>query len=747
MLYSGPLILEVFKQEDALKMCLFNQGQAAPTLRQYSQVGVSFFELKHLSLEMVGVLNRLTKDQVSKNQQLKSLQKIGQLLWDHLLSRSIKGKLKDSQSCALTLSLDEELIPIPWELIFDGGDFLGLKFSLGRLVRSKGDSGSLEYRDLQESLKMLILANPNGDLKSAYLEGLNIKNQFSHKTKKVQVDFKSMNIDRHYVKKNICDYDIVHFAGHCEFNKAEAKDSGWALSDGIFKVEDILKMGQSCSLPALVFSNACHSAEVNPVKCGAPRRGTYNGVNLALIDAEYHQSNYGMASAFLFAGVRHYIGSVRKIEDNASLVFAREFYIKLISGASVGESLRLSRLKLVKEYGLASLHWVNYLLYGDPGFVFLKLLPHKDAQRKASLFYKKIILKISLAATFISLCVFLAFWLPKINPTKLYLFYNASAAQRQGSNQKALALGQQLIAKDEDFLAAYPIIASAYQNLGDKDSALKYYLEYLLKSEKLNHRNHLVQAYIKLGWFYQLDGQYAKARELYEKVLSLSRKFKNKQNEALALRKLAVWHIDKNNYDQALGLLTKSAAINLEHSGNFENAKNLACDYFDIGLVFMNKNDYQAAKDFYGKSLKIFQKLKLSNELSDCYFNLGEIHFFQKQYQKALDYYFMGLRLDQQHDNKVNLACGYNMIGELYLEIDDLEQAENYFKQSAELSKQINSRLDLASANYNLGLLYRKKGRKNLAREAWRQAQEIYRSIDVDKYQKIRKELLELDAL
>ena len=732
MLQKESLILEVFKQEDSLKMGLFNQGQATPTLRHYSQVGVSFDELKQLGLEMVGVLNRITKEETAKLQQLKSLQKVGQLLWDHLLSRTVKGKLKESSSCALTISLDEELIHIPWELIFDGEDFLGLKFSLGRLVRDKGEAGSLEYRDLTDSLKMLILANPSGDLKSAYLEGINIKNQFNHKNKKVQVDFKSTHIDRHYVKKNICDYDLVHFAGHCEFDKREAKESGWVLSDGVFKVADILKMGQSASLPALIFSNSCHSAQTNPV----------------LIAAEYQQASYGMASAFLFAGVRHYIGSIRKIEDQASLVFAREFYNKLILGTSVGESARLAKLRLVKEYGLTSLHWVNYLLYGDPEFVFFKLLAHKDTRRKLSYeVYKKVIQSVSLALILTILSTVLIFWLPKINPAKLFLFRNAVSQYHAGNNQQALILGEQLINKDENYLPIYPILASAYQRIGDKDKALKYYFDYVLKSEKLNSQKHLTQAYIKLGWFYQLGGKFEKAQELYDKALNLSRQLQNKQNEALVLRKLAVWHIEKKDYAQALDLLTKSVAINLERPHNFESVKNLASDYFDIGLVYMNKNDYSAAKDFYEKSLKIFQRLKLENELSDCYFNLGEVCFYQKEYQKALGYYFKGLKVDQKQNNKINLASGYNMIGELYLEIDDLINAESYFKQAIQLSKEISSHPDLANASDNLGSLYKRQGRKNKAREYWRQAQEIYKSIDSEKYQEIRKELLELDTI
>ena len=731
MPYPEALILEIFKQDDSLRMGLFDQGQGAPTLRHYSLVTVSFAEIINLGAELVNVLNRPAKDQSVRLEQLKSLQKTGQLFWNHLFSRSIKERLKESPPCVLSISLDEELICIPWELFFDGTDFLCLKFSLGRLVRSKGDLALLQYRELTEGLKMLILADPNADLKSAYNEGLSIKNHLSHKTKKVHVDFKSTSIDKTYVKKNICDYDIVHFAGHCEFDKKEAYRSGWVLSDGLFKVEDILKMGQGSSIPVLVFSNSCHSAEASS----------------GLIDAEYQRANYGMASAFLFAGVRHYIGAIRKIEDNPSLIFAREFYGKLISGVSVGESLRLARLKLISDFGLASLHWANYLLYGDPNFIFFKFIRRRETKNKPFIFYKKIMIKLGLAATLLCLGILLVLWLPKLNPGKVYLFLNSQKEYRRGNNQAAIDFGEKVISKDTSFLAIYPIIANAYERMGNKDKALRYYVDYVLKSGQVNHRRHLIQAYIKLGWFYQLDGQYDKAKVLYDKAVNLSQQLRDRQNEAVAIRKLAVWNIDKDNFEQALDLLTKSVAINLEYPGNQNSLKNLACDYFDIGLVFANKNDYGAAKDFYEKSRKIFERLNLRNELSDCYFNLGEIYLFEKEYLKALNFYLSGLKIDLRQNNKVNLTCDYNMIGELYAEIDDLTNAEKYFKYSLQLAEEINSRMDLASSSYNLGLLYMKQGRKNLAREYWRKAQEVYRLVDAGKYKEIRTKLLELNNI
>ncbi len=726
MQVTQALNLEVFKQGGSLKMGIFSQNEPPATLKHYNQISVSFEEINGLCQELVCILNRAARIET----EAQSMRKIGRLLWDHLLSRPIKEKLKSSLPAQLTLSLDEELIHIPWELIFDGSDFLSLKFSMGRLVRSRGESMNPRYRNLSDEVRMLILANPTGDLDSAYSEGLNIKNQFAHKKKNVCVDFKSTSIDKAYVKKNICDYDIVHFAGHCEFDKKDSQRSGWMFTDGVFSVEEILKMGQSSDLPVLVFSNACHSAELSP----------------GLINSGYQEANFNLAGAFLLAGVRHYIGSIRKIEDTVSQEFGRKFYTQLLSGVSVGESLRLAKLKLIKEHGLAGLHWTSYMLYGDPGFVFFKTRTRKPNKLSLSSGFKRAAFSAGRLVLIIVLGLLAAFWVPKLNPGKAYLFMSSQAQYRKGNNQAAVSLGVQAINKDRNFLNVYPVVANAYWRMGEKEKALKYYFDYVLRSERLKNKNHLADSYIKLGWFYQLAGQYVQARQFYDKALSLSRQLKDRVNEAAALRKLAVWHIENNNLEASLELLTKSVAINLAGGNNFEYRRNLASDYFDIGLVFANKDDYAGAKEFYEKSRKIFEQLKLENELSDCYFNLGEIYLFQKEYQKAMDYYFMGLKIDLRQNNKVNLASDYNMVGELYLEMDDLAEAESHFKHSSALAEEINSPPDLAAANYNLGLLYKRMGKKKLAREHWRKAQEVYRRIDLEKYQEIRNQLLELDV-
>jgi tetratricopeptide (TPR) repeat protein len=730
---SNALVLEILRQDNMLAMSVFEQKELAQTIRHYSQLPISFTEINKLCQEAISILNKTTKKGTLESSAINALKKTGQLLWDQLLARIVKDRLRTTIIKDLVLSIDEKLIHIPWELLYTGEEFLCLKFNLGRLVRTKDEIRPPQYRSPAGTPKMLILANPTDDLKSAYLEGVYIKNQFDRRRNEISIDFKSTYIDTLYVKKNLRDYDIVHFAGHCEYDTDNPKNTGWVLSNGRFTTSDILTLGQSLPLPSLIFSNACQTAKAIT----------------DLMDTDYQEKNYSLASAFLFSGVRHYIGTTRKIEDAISLAFAKEFYTQLIKGASVGECIRLGRLRLIKEYGITAISWATYLLYGNPNFILFRPKPKPQIlkfKRKVSL-YKKPILKLALAAFIISICIYLYMWLPTVNPNIYALFLRSRNLFLKGKNEEVISLCNRIIEKAPKFLAVYPLLADTYQRLGRKDEALKYYFEYALYSEKKQDKNNLASAYKGIGWIYHLQGEYSKAFDFYNQAITSSRKNKDKLNEATALRKLAVWYIDKEDYDKALELLTKSSEINRERQYIYDHRYNLACDYFDIGLVFANKDDFVAAKEFYTKSAALFEKLKLKNELSDCYFNLGELYLFEKQYQKALDYYMQGLKIDQIQENKLSIASDYNMIGELYVEMDNLDEAERFFKQSVLISKEINAKPELAAVYYNLGLLYKKRGKKDKAREYFKQAQEIYAlMVDTPDYQELKKELLELSS-
>jgi CHAT domain-containing protein/tetratricopeptide (TPR) repeat protein len=732
---SNTLFLEVYRSENRLKMSITQDKELARTVSHYSLCAISFEDVSRICQEMIATLNRAQGKSQADPALVNNLKTCGQLLWEQVLTRSVKHCLKSAGEGNLVISLEEELVSIPWELLYDGKDFLGLKFSVGRLVRSQHEQLPSRYRNIPAKPKMLILANPTGDLKAAYEEGINIRNQFDKARDKIAIDFKSTEISTLYVKKSLRDYDIVHFAGHCECEKSRPQETGWLLSDGKFTAQDILSIGEDSLLPSLVFSNACQSAEENT----------------ELIQQDYQEKTYSLASAFIFSGVRHYIGSIHKIVDPVSLVMAREFYTNLIKGNTVGEAVRLARLRLIKEYGVNSCFWASYILYGDPNFVLFHsgLKPALSKIKNKVNFCQKHRKKFCLALIGLILSagsVLTLFFLPSINPSAYYLFKKAQREFSAGKNTQVIGLAKQVIDKDPKLLEVYPLLADSYARKGKSGESLKCYFEYILQSQEKGNFKHLANAYIKIGWFYHQSGFYPRAFEFYQKALDLTRRDNDKQHEALVLRKLAVWHMDKGENDIALQLLTKSSEINREKQFLHDYKYNLACDYFDLGLLFTNKEDFSAAREFYNKSLKVFNALNLKNEISDYYFNLGEICVWEKQYQKALEYYLIGLKIDQAQENLPSISSDYSMLGELYLDMDNLSQAEEYFKKAEELARKINGRMELAAASCNLGLLYKKKNQKNLARQYLRQAQEIYRSVETPDYKIVQQELLTIDS-
>lgn len=642
---GNALVLEVLKRDSQLFMSLTRQDDRTSTLKHYSRISVSASEMEKLCRQAMSAVDRADG----------SLKRSGRMLWDHLLTRQVKEGLLTTPARSLTFSLDEELIHVPWELFYDGREFLCLRYSTGRLVRTKAQDARVRYRSCVSIHKMLILANPTNDLKDAYREGLNIKNQFDRKRDSVSIDFKSTHIDRLFVKKSLKEYGIVHFAGHAE-------SDGWVLSDGRFTPADVLSMGESVLMPGLVFSNACHSA-------------------LSVATDDLQEKNYSLASAFLFSGVRHYIGAIRRIEDPQSESFARDFYAHLLSGKAVGESMRLSRLKLANERGTASLSWASYLLYGDPDFVLLQddhgpKTARADAIRPSV--RKKWLAPFLMIFALAAAWPLVNRWLPTVNPRAYALFLQVQELFIKGNNAAVIALSADIISSDPKFLAAYPQLAETYTRLGQLDGALKAYFDYALMSEKRGDVRSLSAAYTGIGWTYFLLNDFQKAGDFYNKAIKLSRERNDKLNEAIALRKLAVLENEEEKYDLALGYLLKSSEINRERLSDPEHRYNLACDYFDIALVFSNNNDLISAKEFYAKSRVIFERLRLSKELSDYYFNLGEIYQIQKEYLKALEHFQKGLKIDIAQGNKLNLVSDYEMFADLYREMGNSAKSKEY---------------------------------------------------------------------
>lgn len=728
MIKAGGFILEIFSQRKRLKMCLSSREEFSPSFKTYSEAIIDPKMVDQLSQEMIAILNKQDKKSKIGEEYLNELKKTGQLLYDHILSRQVKERLRANQDLDLILTVDEKLIFIPWELLFDGSNFLCLKYNLGRAIRTEREIDTRHYRDFSFPYKMLIIANPTGDLNSSYQEGVQIKNKL-FKNRFLNLNFKSYHVDSLYVKKYLRDYDIVHFAGHCQYDAGNFSNSGWLLSDGTMKVGDFILMSQSQPLPSIVFANACQSTKIGQ----------------SLVQAKSQSSIYNLAFAFLFSGVRHYIGTSWRLDDRLAFKFASEFYNQIIKGISMGKALRQARNHLIDKYGNDAIAWASYVLYGDPAFILTrpKRQVYLKPKEKIGLSRKTILVAGSIIL-FIAMLLILRIVLPTMNPSTYLSFSRASNFYLEGKNEEVVKLSQEIIRRDKLFLPAYKLLGDLYFRLGNMSLALQSYSDYLRLSEKKKDHKNLASAYIKIAWVHHMKGDYKKSEEFYIRAIDLSRRHKDRLNEADGLSRLAVWYIDKGDFDEAFALLTQSSEINRQRLNNPEHKFNLACDYFNIAFLFVEKDDYKAAKEFYSKSYKLFQELNEIPELSDFYFNMGEIALFEKKYQKALDYYNQGLNLDKKLNHRFNLSSDYQMFAELYLEMGNLYEAERYFYKSIELCEEINNLPVLAWVYYELAMMYKDHGMEDKARELLTKALAIFKDIDTPDYQEVHAEYLSL---
>jgi len=343
----GALTLDLAREGRRLKISLFEGSDKA--LRPYVSQDATWDQIETHCRELLALLSRFNRNGALAAEHLNHLKKTGQVLFDLLIPPQIKEKLATSTATILTLRLEDNLVQIPWELLHDGQDFLCRRYATGRIASTSQTPTARSIREPKAPFSVLIIADPRGDLPAAYQEGLDLKAFLDGRRSRFHVDFKSKPVDIAFVKKNLRDYDIVHYAGHACNNAQNPSESGWLLSDGTLRAEEIAAMGGFEPMPALIFANGCESGQTDEWK-----------------NDGQEQPVFGLANAFLLSGVRHYIGTFREFADLSGEDFAKRFYSGIGNGETIGTALQKARLGQVNGSHSATFAWTNYMLYGDP---------------------------------------------------------------------------------------------------------------------------------------------------------------------------------------------------------------------------------------------------------------------------------------------------------------------------------------------------------------------------------------------
>jgi hypothetical protein len=229
-------------------------------------------------------------------------------------------------------------------------------------------------------LRVLVVADPAEDahLPGAQEEGEAVADLFesyntvySDRTKDTRVEvvrlFGPVEATRTNVLRELMirQYDVLHYAGHCEYNTKDPSASGWIFSMKNNERLTANELNRIDRIPKFVFSNACESGIT-------PDRSRERTAELAPSFAE----------AFFMRGVANFVCTAWPVDDLAARLFSLTLYGWLL-GIEVQEdgsysrrepkpmhySMREARLAIATiEEGLAT--WGAYQHYGNPYFQF-----------------------------------------------------------------------------------------------------------------------------------------------------------------------------------------------------------------------------------------------------------------------------------------------------------------------------------------------------------------------------------------
>lgn len=272
-------------------------------------------------------------------------QEQGRFLEQLLIPKELRAELV--RDTPLVLTLDTTMARIHWEMVAPEDPY-------GAGPGASGASGEVDQdvegrflgtivggltRQLRTSfapppeppppplrlLRVLVVADPAADapLEGAQEEGAEVAELLRHFNREYgaatdnRIEVVSLigpgeasrtNVLRHLMQRT---YDVLHFAGHCNYDTAHPPSSGWLFTGN--ERLSAYELTRIDRIPTFIFSNACQSGIT-------PDRLQERAVELAPSFAE----------AFFKQGVTNFVCTAWKVNDGAARAFAVRLYKGLL---------------------------------------------------------------------------------------------------------------------------------------------------------------------------------------------------------------------------------------------------------------------------------------------------------------------------------------------------------------------------------------------------------------------------------
>lgn len=222
------------------------------------------------------------------------------------------------------------------------------------------------------------------------------------------------------------------------------------------------------------------------------------------------------------------------------------------------------------------------------------------------------------------------------------------------------------------------------------------------------------------------------SQKSYELALKMQKSIQFANKEEKRRRSASIYHQlgmvaqYQRQWEQAKKYYKKALKIKIESGDRHSQAATL----LQLGIVVQELQQWEQAKKYYRKALEIYEEFNDRSSQAGAYNQLGVLAYYQRQWELAEQYYTKALEIFVEFGSRYSAAGVYQNLGAVAQEQRQWEQADQYYRKALEISIELDDRYEEARTYHQLGAVAVRRRQWEQAKQYYEKALEIFVGFD-----------------
>lgn len=292
--------------------------------------------------------------------------------------------------------------------------------------------------------------------------------------------------------------------------------------------------------------------------------------------------------------------------------------------------------------------------------------------------------------------------------------------------EKARELYGKALDMDSELIPARISMGVTYREEGDFERARGIFEEAYSTASTKNDKSSQLSALNAIGITQWMTSDFRNAKQSFQNALRMANSIDDRIGVINALNNLGLMEISMGRYRQALPLLEKA----LDASRELTATDKQACALSNIGLVSAYLGNNDAALDSYSMALDLLISLDDLPGQADTLRLMAIIHSRAGSYDKAMDLNLRSLDLIRDLGDKPRQCKILNNLGNIRRNVGMFDKAMSFYHEAIETARGIGDPLMESILITNIGSIHHECGRHEAAFALFDKALEICRRIE-----------------